>query len=155
MMSTQEDEQFQKRSTEIGSAFHNECRKLLNSLGFEFIGKNEPLKNYGVQVELIYNNKKDISLFFEAAGTNEQFPESNRPGLERTDTVRKIIGTAYLVHKYTGIPLIILTSHLPNPNSASEKMLKSVLGDIIYDVISIREDEDIKRLASYLNKNDF
>jgi len=154
-MSLTESDQFQKRATEIGSAFREECQKLLENLGFEFIGKYEPLEKHGVQIELVYNNKEDISLFFEAAGTPEEEPASPRPGLERTDTVKKIIGTAYLVHKYTGTPIIVLTSHLPNPNSASEKMLQSALGDVIYDVICVYDDNDIERLRSYLTKRDF
>jgi hypothetical protein len=34
-------------------------------------------------------------LFFEATGTIEDEPVSTRPGLERTDTVKKIIATAF------------------------------------------------------------
>jgi hypothetical protein len=151
MMSSIEDDQFQKRSTEIGAGFREECQQLLESLGFEFTRKYESIEEYGVQIELIYHNNNGIALFFEVAGTSEEEPTSTRPGLERTDTVKKIIGTACLVKKCTDRPIIVLTSHLPNPELSSAKMLNSAGRDTIFDVICIRNKKDVERLKRYLD----
>jgi len=115
-----------------------------------FNGEQVPIEDYGVEIELIYNNKHDISLFFEAAGTIEDEPASPRPGLERTDTVKKIIGNAYLVYLATGTPTTVLTSHPPDPNKASGKMLEKVPREVILDVINIYDEKDIEKLKLYL-----
>lgn len=146
----EKNDNFQSRSTKIGREFREECKKLLESLGFVFNGEQVPIEDYGVEIELIYNNKHDISLFFEAAGTIEYEPASPRPGLERTDTVKKIIGNAYLVHLSTGTPTIVLTSHPPDADKASRKMLEKVPREVIFDVINIYNKEDIKKLKLYL-----
>lgn len=156
-MNSHEDDQFQKRSPEIGIGFRKECKQLFEDLGFSFSKEFERLEDYGVQIELIYHNNQGIALFFEAAGTIEDEPLSPRPGLVRTDTVKKIIANAYLVHKCLSVPTMVLTSHPPNPESSSAKMLNMAGRNIIFDVICINDEFDIERLKSYLDmdQNDF
>jgi hypothetical protein len=96
---------------------------------------------------------EDIALFFEATGTIEDEPVSTRPGLERTDTVKKIIATAFLTLKATGNPIIVLTSHSPDPELSSGKMLNMAGRDVILDVINVNIENDINRLKGYLNFN--
>jgi hypothetical protein len=86
-------------------------------------------------------------------GTIEDEPVSTRPGLERTDTVKKIIATAFLTLKATGNPIIVLTSHSPDPELSSGKMLNMAGRDVILDVINVNIENDINRLKGYLNFN--
>ncbi len=139
---------FQSRSTKVGVAFRKDCQNLLESIGFTFIQKHERLDEFGISVELIYENKRGVALFFEVAGTDEEEPASDRPGLERTDTVKKIIATAFLAQRATGRPTIVLTSHIPNPNSSSGKMLNLSGRYVIYDVINIYSDAGIEKLKA-------
>lgn len=144
---------FQGRSRSIGNAFKKECMTLLDSMGFVYRNGPEILYDYGVQIDFVYDNKKGISLFFEAAGTIEDDPVSDRPGLERTDTTKKRIATALLISRATGNPVIILTSHTPCANLSSGKMLNKAGRHMILDVICIYEEKDIERLEKYLNMN--
>jgi hypothetical protein len=142
---------FQERSTRVGIGFRKDCEELLSGIGFAFNSKREKLDDFGVVVELIYDNKNGISLFFEAAGTDEEEPQSDRPGLERTDTVKKVIATAYFAQIATGTPTIVLTSHLPNPDSSSGKMLNMAGRNVIFDVLCIYSEKDVEKLRGYAN----
>jgi hypothetical protein len=145
---------FQSRSTKVGTAFRRDCQDLLESIGYTFNQKRERLDEVGISVELIYENKYGVALFFEVAGTDEEEPASERPGLERTDTVKKIIATAFLAHRATGRSTIVLTSHIPNPDSSSGKMLNLSGRYVIYDVINIYSDRGIEILKGYFNMDE-
>lgn len=142
---------FQGRAAKVGNAFKKECMALLEDMGFVFRNEQEMLDEYGVQVGFIYDNKSDISFFFLVAGTIEDEPESDRPGLIRTDTTKKRIADALLISKATGNPVIILTSHIPSANLSSTKMLNKTGRNIILDVICVNEQKDIERLRGYLD----
>lgn len=150
------EENFQARASRVGREFKEECKNMLSEMGFEFLVEAEPF-SCGVQVELMFNNRRGITLLFEATGTLEEEPISTMPGLERTDSVKKIICTAYLVQREMGTPTIILTSHKAIAGSASAKMLDAAGSHVIFDVISIKEDDDLERLQGYLtmDENDF
>lgn len=147
-MSSRDD--FQERSTRVGVAFRQECQRLLESIGFVLIDVGRRLEEFGIIVELIYRNRHGLDFFFEAAGTDEEEPASGRPGLERTDTVKKIIANAFLTKKATNRPSIVLTSHTPRPDSSSGKMLNMSGRDVIFDVINIYETGN-EQLERYYN----
>lgn len=148
-MSSNDD--FQRRAVDIGKRFHDECRDLLSNLGFEYVDENHPINSHGVEIEFIFNNLHDNSLFFDACGTDEDKPTSDRPGFVRTDNVKKTITNGFLISRATGRPIIALTSHVPQPDSASSKMLDMAGRRTILDVICVYDPEDMKRLKRYLD----
>jgi hypothetical protein len=144
---------FQGRSSKVGKQFHKECMDLLKNLGFDYVDEYHVLHDYGVEIELIYNNRNNISLFFDASGTDEDKPASERPGFLRTDNVKKTIANGFLISRATGNPVIALTSHVPQSNSSSGKMLNAAGRHAILDVICIYDEEDVRKLQQYLNMN--
>ncbi|HET7486540.1 MAG TPA: hypothetical protein VFJ85_01330 [Acidimicrobiales bacterium] len=79
--------------------------------------------------------------------------EAARAGLRRTDTVRKLGTSAYLLAKDHAAPLLVLTSHLPpggNRRSAAADYLAG-LGELIFDVVVTKGDlAGYHRLRRYL-----
>ena len=74
----------------------------------------------------------------------------DKPGLQRTDTVLKTIGAAYILsRKVDHLPVLLVTSHLPKPTSAAGRQL-SAAADLFFDVIATTGDLDgFHRLQSH------
>jgi hypothetical protein len=134
---------FQRRSSESGAAFANECRIFLEGIGFGLLGK-KVLDESGVEVAQIAKNAVGELLYFEFKGSYVGV----RPGLRRTDTVKKVVCDGFLLTSTGYGPLIVITSHKPKGGRA-HTMLKCA-EDVIFDVIAIHDDEDRARLESYL-----
>ena len=72
-----------------------------------------------------------------------------RPGLRRTDTVKKALCDALLAHVATESfpPVLLLTTHLPLAASSGDRMIKlAVSAGALADVVCVNNPEDMKRL---------
>lgn len=147
------EESYQARSSRLGREFREFCKETLMGIGFRFRSESEPL-SCGTKVELIYDNDRGIAFFFEVTGTTEETPTSPVPGLERTDNVKKIICNAFLAQRELGTTTIVLTSHKAPEDSASSRMLAAAGRNVIFDVISVHEDDDLNRLRNYLDMDE-
>ncbi|MDO8392466.1 MAG: hypothetical protein Q7V57_18485 [Actinomycetota bacterium] len=74
----------------------------------------------------------------------------DKPGLQRTDTVLKTIGAAYILsRKLDRLPVLLVTSHLPKPTSAAGRQL-SAAASLFFDVIATTGDlEGFHRLQNH------
>lgn len=142
-------EEFQSRASRLGAEFRERCKRVLEQCGFTFQAEGEELESVGIKVELVYMNKADVSFFIEVSGTEEEDPTGQQPGLERSDSVKKIICNAFLAQKTTGSPTLVMTSHLPAPESAPAKMMNAAGREVIFDVICINKAADLDRLRRY------
>lgn len=103
------------------------------------------------------SKKNNIKCIIEAKGSAEELhwpsgeiQQFTRPGLRRTDTVKKAVCQAYQVKKgYPDTKFVILTTHLPKENSSGNKILKLAEGDIIDTIINIT---DIEELDQFIQK---
>jgi len=81
--------------------------------------------------------------------------EVRRPGLTRTDTVKKAVANAAQV-KYgisMDMPYIIVTSHKPLPGTNSDCILKtSMQGKLIDMVVDVTNINDLNVFADYVRK---
>lgn len=120
-------------------------------------GKNFPeigmSRGGGADFSLSENNKPKCII--EAKGsakklkTEDGYIEPNRPGLQRTDTVKKAICQAYQVDRvYPDCLFFLLTSHKPNRETNSKDMLELAEGDIIDGIISIYNKKEIDQMIS-------
>jgi hypothetical protein len=135
---------FQRRSSEIGKAFANYWEITLRSIGFILKGKTV-IKDAGVEIDQLAINRKGEPLYFEFKGSSKP----PRPGMQRTDTVKKALCNAFLLNKIGMGPFIVITSHKPKQGSSGAKMIE-LAKDVLFDVICMGVDEDMDRLQSYV-----
>jgi len=136
--------QFQAASSEQGEMFHSQCLVALKYAGFDIEKSRYRVASVGIEVDIVASNKHGITMFFECKGSIRK-SGNDRPGLERTDSIKKAIANAYLFSlsdEYeTCSPLIILASHLSS-DGAGIAMLNAVPRNVILDVINPNEHGD-------------
>jgi hypothetical protein len=77
-----------------------------------------------------------------------------KPGLRRTDTIRKAgFSAAVLTQRPDALPVLVLTSHLPR-RSAADQAARATLAEaagFVFDVISIHDLRSFHRLRTHLH----
>ncbi len=152
-MGAHKDPHFQRRSTESGTAFKDQCNIQLRSLGFTLLGP-EYIKQAGIEVDQVAINRKARKIYFEFKGGYE----GDRPGLIRTDTTKKVLCNAFLLHLCNMGPLVVITSAKPKEGLDSDTMIKRAMegiSGILFDIIELGNAEDRKRLKELLDMHDF
>lgn len=137
---------FQALSSAQGHHFEEHCRFVLGTLGYKIEGPIR-LPEVGVEVDINLTGPNG-QFFVECKGSWQ----GNRPGLLRSDTVKKAIANAALISASrllqgrTYPPFVILTSHLPT-NGASATMLDLALTNgMVMAALEINDRLGIKRL---------
>lgn len=138
-------ETFQARSSAQGRLVQQVAWDVLQGAGFDLVQERYRLRVLGVEVNMVVRDAHGSRWFCEVTGAYG----SQRPGLERTDTVRKIAGSAQLLARWRFTPFLILTTHRPRVGSQAYQMLKACGPEAIYDVIVISEKADWERLQRY------
>lgn len=99
--------------------------------------------------------KDNIYAVIEAKGSADKLEwpdgtvqEPSRPGLQRTDTMKKAVCQAYQVKSGLGedVSFFILTSHKPNSGNA-ECIYEQAVGDIVDDVVDTTDKEEFDDFA--------
>lgn len=133
---------FQQEASEQGQEFEKLCHLALRKSGWDVTNKHFKFEDVGIDVDIVANNAHGIAFTFSCAGSWNP----NRPGLERTDTVKKKIADAYLQTLSEDAcrfpPVVLMTTHVPTKGRAAA-MLDAVGRNVILDVI---RPEDTKRL---------
>lgn len=141
----EEAQTFQAKASLQGRLVHQAAWDVLCGAGFELVAEHYELSSLGVEVNLVVRDKLGEKWFCEVTGAYE----GRRPGLLRTDTVRKIVGSAQLLARWRFTPFLILTTHLPKPGSHGDRMLRATGPEAIFDVLVISEPRDWNRLHVY------
>lgn len=146
---------FQGAGVKQGELFHKECILALTLAGFEVAySKNKKgddttkvhLEDVGIEVDAITNNRQGVSMAWEFKGSLQ----GKRPGLKRTDTMKKAIANGLLFTlSETGkvMPYLVMTSHIPTDND-SLAMMQAVIGREILDVVDSRDGRKLARLCN-------
>lgn len=140
---------FQRRAGMIGDAFERMCNVTLEGQGWQLLGR-EHIASAGIEVDQIAHNQHGIAFYFEYKGSTE----GNRPGLRRTDSTKKALCNAFLLRELGLGPFVIITSHLPLPESDAAAMLKLAGRNTVFDVICLSNPKDVARLRAYLTWDD-
>lgn len=148
-MGAHRDPDFQRRSTETGKTFRDQCNTHLKSLGFKLLG-HKVIEDAGIEVDQVAVNTKGKEIYFEFKGGYE----GDRPGLMRTDTTKKVLCNAFLMRECGLGPFVVIASVKPEQGSSSDKMIRRA-GDVLFDLISLSDPADRKRLKQLVDMDDF
>jgi hypothetical protein len=112
---------FQASANYQGKRFDEQCRWLLADAGWAVSETPMSIPECGVEIDCVATKPGVGVAWIEFKGSWR----GGRPGLLRTDTVKKAIVTGYLLGSaaYT-IPYVIMSSHLPAPGSAGAAMVR-------------------------------
>lgn len=138
-------EAFQARGVRQGKAFDEQCRLVLQGLGFEVGDRPFTVAELGVEFDAEVRSRSGRIYWCEFKGSWH----GPRPGLRRTDTVKKALADAFIAHAAEGEypPTIFLTTHIPTPGSSGARMLEVALASgALLDVINVNEPKDMERL---------
>jgi hypothetical protein len=135
---------FQAAAGIQGRQFAEQCDQLLAHYGFT-IHARVVLPQVGVEIDRVATAPSGRTVWFEYKGS----VQGARPGLMRTDTLKKAIANGALLAALSERhPYVVLTSHLPEVLSGAA-MLKAAV-DLGYfdDVVCIYRPADTARLRS-------
>lgn len=126
---------FQRFSGKQGDWFEETCVLALKLAGFEIADQRVAFHEIGIEIDIVGTNKKGISFYFECKGSMR----GDRPGLERTDTVKKGLLSGYKLAEIGFSPFVMLTSHKPTEGRAAA-MIHSTPRNILFDLLHPIED---------------
>lgn len=132
------DAHFQSRARREGELFDEIALEHLAAAGAIVELGRHKIEHYPVDARIAAPNG---GRYLVAAHGN--FDEGERPGLQRVDTMAKVAQRAVMLHAKRALPLIVVTSHLPKPGSATAHHLAdlhSLLGPWLIDVVATTGD---------------
>ncbi len=135
---------FQASAGIQGRQFAEQCDQLLSHYGFELRGR-ELLRNVGVEIDRVAESPRGTLVWFEYKGS----VQGSRPGLLRTDTLKKAIANgALLAGEPDRHPYVVLTSHLPTGGSGAAMLGTALKLGYLADAICIYTPADTQRMRS-------
>lgn len=142
----------QARSSLHGREFDAEALDFVESLGSRVIERN--VKVHGYTIDALIEGDNGVRFLVQAHGTPDR-SDYRQAGMRRTDTMLKFGFKALrLAQRGCPHPLVLLTSHLPNPGTASAFYL-SELNDVLLDAVAIVGDvRGQQRLQHYLTNEE-
>lgn len=158
---------YQRRAAKFGEAFE-ECFKIMMEKLFPDIQltpsvslpKACMIKGGEADFAVISGGLIDrkIVAVIEAKGAADHIicdgkrVELPRPGMLRTDTVKKAICNAYQVSKaYPDVPFFIVTSHKPTEGNA-KCMCELAEGDIVYKIVDVTNFSELEEMVKTIRK---
>ena len=122
---------------------------LLADCGFVDIRPDVKLAGVGIELSFLAVDQAGSEWAFDVSGAFT----SSRAGLKRADTLWKALGKAAVVHEARpDLPLVLVTTDVPNSGSAGHAALKVLTGpgNPVFDVVELLNMADQERLRSYL-----
>lgn len=133
---------FQAAAGEQGRQFAGQCDLLLRNCGFE-LGSRILVSQIGIEIDREAVSPNGQIIWFEYKGS----VQGARPGLLRTDTLKKAIANgALLASLEDHPPFVVLTSHLPEAGSGLAMLNAARTLGYLRDVICIYRPADTARL---------
>ena len=133
---------FQAAAGAQGRQFALQCDSLLATYGFSLSGAHH-VPGVGVEVDQAAVSPHGARIWFEYKGSIQ----GNRPGLLRTDTLKKAIANGALIGAVADHPpYIVLTSHLPTAGAGHEMLTTALRLGYLADVVCIYDANEQLRL---------
>lgn len=133
---------FQGSSSRQGRQFAEQCDELLRNYGFLLHGPLT-LPEVGVEIDRVATAPSGSRIWFEYKGS----VQGNRPGLLRTDTLKKAIANGALIQAVDPrSPYVVLTSHVPTTGAGAAMMRTAIAARYLDDVVCVYRPEDTARL---------
>ena len=138
---------FQSLASKQGKLFELNCLMAFQMAGFDEVRNKEKFPDLGIEVDAIFTNHWGIALPWEFKGSLNP----KRPGMKRTDTVKKAICNGALIalepdYRCRFPPLFVMTSHLPTKGDAFAMLNFALRKGIISDVILSTDGEYLQWL---------
>jgi hypothetical protein len=143
-------EDYQRRSVREGRRARELAKWALLDAGFAIVGESKRLEG-GVEVTFVAEDQSGKEWLFDVSGAFT----TTRAGLQRSDTLWRALGKATVVHHTRpSARYVLMTTDKPSSHSAGGHALSAVTGrnvksKPVYDVISLRLNEDLARLRRY------
>jgi len=103
------------------------------------------LRNVGVEIDRVARSPRGNLIWFEYKGS----VQGTRPGLLRTDTLKKAIANgALLAAEPDRHPYVVLTSHLPDSGSGAAMLRAALQLGYLTDAICIYAPTDTQRVRA-------
>jgi site-specific DNA-methyltransferase (adenine-specific) len=150
-------EHFQARAVREGKKARDIARRQLEDAGFDAI--NEKAKHPSGILEFNFH-------LTSPSGSREWWVDvsgaftTSRPGLQRTDTIWKMLGRLHVLQAMhdgqnrKDSSALVLTSNLPKLGSPGDRALRSVGPRVIFDVIELYDPAGLERLRAYASAAD-
>ncbi len=139
------DPTFQSEATRQGQVFEDQASAFLRSLGFSLQGSKK-IDHVGCQIDQAAIGPNGKKVFFEFKGSYR----GPRPGMRRTDTVKKGLLTGFLLQSVGDpTPYYILTSHLPLKGAALAMIQRAIESGAVAGVLEVNTPEAQSALAEY------
>jgi site-specific DNA-methyltransferase (adenine-specific) len=150
-------EHFQARAVREGKRAQDIAKSRLQDAGFDKV--DEKARHPSGIVELNF-------LLTSPDGSRQWWVDvsgaftTSRPGLQRTDTVWKVLGRLHVLSamrdgqdSHDGA-VLVLTSNLPKPGSPGDRALRAVGPKVIFDAIELYDHAGLARLTHYARTSD-
>jgi hypothetical protein len=136
---------FQASAGIQGRQFAEQCDTLLTHLGFELLGRRV-LTDVGVEIDQEAVGPTGAPVWFEYKGSIQ----GHRPGLRRTDTLKKAIANGALLRAVPdAAPYVVITSHLPEAGSGAAMLRNALELGYLADVVCLYDPSSTRRLARW------
>ena len=136
--------EFQASASRQGRQFADQCDELLRNYGFVLAGRLL-LSDVGVEVDRVATSPRGTELWLEYKGSIQ----GSRPGLLRTDTLKKAIANGALLQAVgPRRPYIVVTSHLPEAGAGLAMLQVALRAGYLDDVICLYRPADTARLRT-------
>ena len=133
---------FQASAGIQGRQFAEQCDTLLTHYGYELKGRRV-LTEVGVEIDQEAVSPTGTTVWFEYKGS----VQGNRPGLIRTDTLKKAIANGALLRSLADpAPYVVITSHLPDAGSGAAMLQAALELRYFADVICLYDPKATGRL---------
>jgi hypothetical protein len=134
---------FQGYGVAQGRQFAEQCDLLLEQSGFELRRRGFVVTEVGVEIDRVATGPSARDIWFEYKGS----VQGTRPGLIRTDTLKKAVANGALLTTVADAPpYVVLTSHVPNGGSGLAMLEAATRAGYFADVICIYNPDDVARL---------
>ncbi len=114
---------FQSSATKQGAAFEDHVERVLIANGYRILHQNWTHPRVGVEIDFVVKTPDGSGyVWIEAKGS---WASPSRNGLERTDTLKKALASAWLLSSdWRAADFVIVTTNLPKPGSVGERWLE-------------------------------
>jgi len=136
---------FQASAGIQGRQFAEQCDTLLSHFGFELKGRRV-LTEVGVEIDQEAVSPGGTTVWFEYKGSIQ----GKRPGLIRTDTLKKAIANGALLRSLPDpAPYVVVTSHLPEAGSGAAMLDAALRLRYFADVVCLYDPKATARLGDW------
>lgn len=136
---------FQASAGIQGRQFAEQCDTLLAHFGFELKGRRV-LTEVGVEIDQEAVSPSGTTVWFEYKGSIQ----GKRPGLIRTDTLKKAIANGALLRALADpAPYVVVTSHLPEAGSGAAMLDAALRLRYFADVVCLYDPKATARLGDW------